>query len=152
VMIHAGAEGRDHEHVTPGMETYLGEQRGDPIRFAHAAIDAGADLVVGSGPHVLRAMELYRGRLIAYSLGNFTGYGTLSIAGDSGVSAILHARVNPDGTFAGGTLVPVVLIGDGTPVPDSFHRAYDLVNRLGAADLGARAVRVKVDGTLAVPR
>jgi poly-gamma-glutamate capsule biosynthesis protein CapA/YwtB (metallophosphatase superfamily) len=40
-------------------------------KFARAAIDAGANLVVGDGPHQLRGIELYRGRLILYSLGNF---------------------------------------------------------------------------------
>ena len=71
---HMGAEGSDKQHVRAGTETFLGEDHGDPVRFAHAAIDAGADLVVGSGPHVLRGMEWYKGRLIAYSLGNFAGY------------------------------------------------------------------------------
>ena len=42
-----------------------------PVRAAHAAIDAGADLVVGHHPHVLQGFEWYKGRLIAYSLGNF---------------------------------------------------------------------------------
>lgn len=41
------------------------------IDLAHAAIDAGADAVIGTHPHVLQSMEIYRGRLIAYSLGNF---------------------------------------------------------------------------------
>jgi poly-gamma-glutamate capsule biosynthesis protein CapA/YwtB (metallophosphatase superfamily) len=41
-------------------------------QFAHSAIDAGANLVVGDGPHQLRGIELYRGRLIFYSLGNFS--------------------------------------------------------------------------------
>ncbi len=39
--------------------------------FAHAAIDAGADLVIGHHPHVLQGIEIYKNRLIAYSLGNF---------------------------------------------------------------------------------
>ncbi|MGE5708381.1 MAG: CapA family protein, partial [Bacteroidota bacterium] len=40
-------------------------------KLAHRLIDAGADLVLGSHPHVLQPFERYRGRLIAYSLGNF---------------------------------------------------------------------------------
>ena len=79
--MHAGAEGSDRAHVEPGPETYLGEPRGDSVAFTHAVVDAGADLVVGSGPHVLRGLEWYRGRLIAYSLGNASGYRTLSTAG-----------------------------------------------------------------------
>ena len=81
VTMHAGAEGSDHQHVDPGTEYFLGENRGDSVAFTHAMVRAGADLVVGSGPHVLRGMEWYRGRLIAYSLGNFVGYHTLATSG-----------------------------------------------------------------------
>ena len=45
--------------------------------FARRMIDEGADLVVGHGPHLLRGMELYRGRPIFYSLGNFIGQNEL---------------------------------------------------------------------------
>src|SRR5690349_7011713 len=69
-FFHAGAEGSDKTHVPRGPEMAFGEYRGDSRHFARVAIDAGADLVLGSGPHVLRGLELYRGRLIAYSLGN----------------------------------------------------------------------------------
>ncbi|HEX4593668.1 MAG TPA: CapA family protein [Bryobacteraceae bacterium] len=41
------------------------------VTFAHAAIDAGADLFVGHGPHVLRAVEIYKGKPIFYSVANF---------------------------------------------------------------------------------
>jgi poly-gamma-glutamate capsule biosynthesis protein CapA/YwtB (metallophosphatase superfamily) len=41
------------------------------VAFAHAMIDAGADVFVGSGPHVLRGIEIYKGKPIFYSLGNF---------------------------------------------------------------------------------
>ncbi|HEY6479501.1 MAG TPA: CapA family protein [Streptosporangiaceae bacterium] len=101
VFIHAGAEGAGAQHVRPGMETYLGEERGDPIAFAHAVVDAGADLVLGSGPHVLRAMQWYQGKLIAYSLGNFAGYYTLGLGGVTADSAILHVVLRADGSFAG---------------------------------------------------
>ncbi|HEX4254072.1 MAG TPA: CapA family protein, partial [Streptosporangiaceae bacterium] len=75
VYMHAGAEGSGADHVTGDEETYVGEDRGNPETFAHQAIDAGASLVIASGPHVLRGMQFYRGHLIAYSLGNFAGYG-----------------------------------------------------------------------------
>ena len=81
-MFHAGAEGADKTRVPGGREHAFGEDRGDSRHFARAAIDAGADLVVGSGPHVVRGLELYRGRLIAYSLGNLTGYRNFSTARD----------------------------------------------------------------------
>ena len=41
------------------------------VEYAHAAIDAGADVFVGSGPHVLRGIEIYKGKVIFYSLGSF---------------------------------------------------------------------------------
>ena len=106
VFIHAGAEGSDHQHVTPGMETFLGEQRGDPIRFSHAVVRAGADVVLGSGPHVLRAMEWYRGRLIAYSLGNFSGFHTLGIGSVTGITGILRLKLGADGSFRSGHARP----------------------------------------------
>ena len=81
VTMHAGAEGTDHTHVIRGTEMFLGENRGNSIAFTHAVVDAGADLVIGSGPHVLRGMEWYRGHLIAYSLGNFAGYKVFALGG-----------------------------------------------------------------------
>ena len=44
----------------------------DQTRFAHHAIDHGADLVVGTHPHVLQGLEVYKNRLIMYSIGNFS--------------------------------------------------------------------------------
>jgi poly-gamma-glutamate synthesis protein (capsule biosynthesis protein) len=41
------------------------------VDFAHAAVDAGADVFVGHGPHVLRGIEIYKGKVIFYSLANF---------------------------------------------------------------------------------
>ena len=90
VTMHAGAEGTERQHVRAGTELFLGENRGNPVRFAHAVVDAGADLVVGHGPHVLRGMEWYRGRLIAYSLGNFAGYKVFSLGGPLSTSGILR--------------------------------------------------------------
>lgn len=57
-FFHWGREGQ------PNPEPYQ-------VELGHAAIDAGASAVVGSHPHVLQGVELYRGRPIAYSLGNF---------------------------------------------------------------------------------
>ena len=99
VTMHAGAEGSDRQHVQPGTEYFLGENRGNVYAFSHAVVDAGADLVVGHGPHVLRGMEWYRGRLIAYSMGNFLGYHTLSFAGVNGVTGILQVTLARNGTL-----------------------------------------------------
>ena len=71
---------------------YLGENRGDACAFAHALIDAGASIVLGSGPPVFRAIERYRGRLIAYSLGSSSGYHMLGGGGVLDDSATLPRR------------------------------------------------------------
>ena len=151
VVMHAGAEGRDAAHVRPGPESFLGEDRGDPVRFAHAVIDAGADLVVGTGPHVLRGLEWYQGRLIAYSLGSFAGYRTLSIDGPLGVSAVLRVTLEADGSLTDGDLAAVRLVGNGTPEPDPTGSARSLVSELSRADFGDAAVQVSPDGSLHPP-
>src|SRR4029453_3334210 len=78
IQMQGGAEGTDKAHVHQGTEMFLGENRGDLIKFSHAVVDAGADVVFGHGPHVMRGMEFYKGRLIAYSLGTFVGYQCLN--------------------------------------------------------------------------
>lgn len=58
ISMHAGIE-------------YVNEPNKSQINFAHAAIDAGADLVIGHHPHVVQTLEKYKGKYIFYSLGNF---------------------------------------------------------------------------------
>jgi hypothetical protein len=148
VTMHAGAEGTDRQHVRSGTELYLGENRGNVIAFAHAVVDAGADLVVGHGPHVLRGMEWRRGRLIAYSMGNFAGYKVFSLGGPLSVSGILRVTLRGDGTFETGTLVPTRLVGAGVPALDPDEIAHGVVRELSKQDFGARGVRVAPTGEL----
>jgi hypothetical protein len=148
VTMHAGAEGSDHQHVRPGNEWFLGENRGNSVAFAHSVVRAGADLVVGSGPHVLRGMEWYRGRLIAYSLGNFVGYRTLNTSGVTGVSGILHVTLRRDGSWKTGRLQAVTIAGSGMPRPDPDGAAHGLVRTLSRDDFGKRAMHVSATGSL----
>jgi hypothetical protein len=148
VTMHAGAEGRDRQHVRRGTERFLGENRGDPIRFAHAVVDAGADLVVGSGPHVLRGMEWYKRRLIAYSLGNFAGYDVFSLGGPLSTGAILRVTLDGAGRFESGQLVPTHMVGAGLPALDDSEAAHGIVRTLSREDFGARGVKVSRDGVL----
>jgi poly-gamma-glutamate capsule biosynthesis protein CapA/YwtB (metallophosphatase superfamily) len=148
VAIHAGAEGSGAQHVTGAEEHYLGEDRGNPRKFARLAVRAGADLVLGSGPHVLRGMEIYRGRLIAYSLGNFSGFHNFATAGVLGASAVLHATLDPDGAFRAGRIASVRLVEAGRPVPDPSGEGARLVRRLSREDLGKGAVRIGGDGRI----
>ncbi len=148
VTMHAGAEGTDHTHVRAGTEIYLGENRGNVVAFSHAVVDAGADLVIGHGPHVLRGMEWYRGHLIAYSLGNFAGYKVFSLGGPLSLSGILRVTLRGDGGFDSGTLVPTRLVGAGVPALDPAESAHGIVRTLSREDFGARAVRVSANGSL----
>jgi hypothetical protein len=142
IQMEAGAEGVDKDHVVPGHEIFEGEDRGDELAFTHAAIDAGADLVIGFGPHVMRGMQFYKGRLIAFSLGNFCGYRTLSLAGYLGVGGILKVTLHKDGSWASGKLVATDLVGAGTPAIDSGLRALGFVDGLSTADFGATAAHI----------
>jgi len=148
VTMHAGAEGTSHLHVRPGTETFLGENRGNPLAFAHAVVDAGADLVVGSGPHVLRGIEWYRDRLIVYSLGNFGGYGAFSLGGSLETTAILRAKLRGDGRIVAARLVAVRLVGAGVPVLDRTGAAYALVRSLSRDDFGSAGARVSATGRI----
>jgi poly-gamma-glutamate capsule biosynthesis protein CapA/YwtB (metallophosphatase superfamily) len=147
-VLHAGAEGTDRQHVPRGTEFYLGENRGNERLFAHALVAAGADLVLASGPHVLRGLQLYHDKLIAYSLGNFAMCSkALSMGGALSQSGILVVTLRADGTLDSGKLLPVQLV-DG--VPRRVHGG-DIVQRLNALshqDFGGSAVLVGSTGAL----
>ena len=133
VIIHAGAEGADRSHTPYGTETFLGENRGDPRAFAHAVIRAGAGIVLGSGPHVIRGVEWYRGRMIAYSLGNFVGYQTLGGGGVLSESAILRATLDQRGHVIAADWIPIELVG-GLPRPERSGASARLVAALSRQD------------------
>ncbi|MBI1945753.1 MAG: CapA family protein [Deltaproteobacteria bacterium] len=136
VSFHAGAEGPEARHLPKAPEELYGEPRGDVYAFAHAVVDAGADLVLGHGPHVLRAMERYRGRLIAYSLGNFSSYKTFDVRGPGGESVILEAELAADGALVAARLLPLRLGKDGRPALDDTLAAVSSVRALSQEDLG----------------
>lgn len=146
VSFHGGAEGRDHTRLPFAEEWYYGEPRGDVVRFARLMVDAGADLVVGHGPHVVRGMERYRGRLIAYSLGNFATYYGISVDGQKGIGPILVARLDRDGRFLDGRLHSTVQIRPAGPSVDRRGRALALIRRLSALDFGDPGLEFHSDG------
>src|SRR6266540_2586571 len=148
VQVHMGGEGADKTHVRKGTEMFLGENRGDPMRFSHAVIDAGADLVVGHGPHVMRGMEFYQGRLIAYSMGNFFGYRSLSYSGVLGVSGILKATLRKDGSWVSGKLVATRVVAPGAPAMDQTNQAWSLIRSLCKADLPGTGAQIGAGGSI----
>jgi poly-gamma-glutamate capsule biosynthesis protein CapA/YwtB (metallophosphatase superfamily) len=139
ISFHGGAEGWDHVHVVRGNEIFAGEDRGDVVRFAHAAIDAGADIVIGQGPHVPRAVELYRGHLIAYSLGNFWTYTGVTSYALYGLGPVLEAWLAPDGTIAGFTIHSTRQAGLGVPHLDPADEAARYIFYLTRTDFPGTA-------------
>jgi len=150
VLMHAGAEGADEIHTPEGTEYAYGENRGDSRAFAHAVVDAGADLVLGSGPHVIRGIERYRGRLIAYSLGDFAGWKNFGLGGDLSLSGLLTVRIDENGRLRGGRWLSLRLESPGVPTVDPSHEAARLVGRLSAEDF-AKTFPIDEKGAIEAP-
>ena len=106
VMFHGGAEGNGHQNVTRKNEIFYGEDRGNVFKFARMAVDSGADIIFGQGPHVTRAVELYKNKFISYSGGNFATYGKFNLSGPSGISPIFKITVDNKGNFLSGEIIP----------------------------------------------
>jgi hypothetical protein len=148
VSFHGGAEGAKAARVPLGEEEFYGENRGDLRTFTHAVVDAGADLVIGHGPHVLRGAEIYNDRLIAYSLGNFATYGRFNLSGPLGVGAILDVELDGEGRFVGGKIIATKQVDKGIAQPDASGQAIRTLRELSQADFVDTHVVVDVDGTL----
>ncbi len=148
VSFHGGAEGEAMMHVPFAEEEYFGEPRGDVALFARRMVDAGADLVVGHGPHVVRGMEHYKDRLIAYSLGNFATYYGISVDGVKGVAPILLTTLDGQGRFIEGQIVSTVQLRPDGPSIDSEQRALNLIRGLSIEDFGDPGLTFLPDGRL----
>ena len=107
VMFHGGAEGANAEHITKRHEIFHGEDRGNVYEFAHFAIDNGADIIFGQGPHVTRAVELYKNKFISYSAGNFATFGKINISGSMGLAPIFKIKIDSNGNFISGEIIPI---------------------------------------------
>jgi len=104
VSMHIGAEGKDRQHITRKVEKFMGENRGNPYQFARDMIDAGADLILGHGPHVTRAIDIYKHKFIAYSMGNFCTVSRVNLNGVNGIAPILELTLNSEGDFQFGMI------------------------------------------------
>ena len=146
VSFHGGGEGLAYEHVPCINESFNNEKRGDVEAFAHNAIDAGADLIFGNGPHVCRALELYNNRLIAYSLGNFCTYKCVSVAGISGYAPLLKVYVNKRGEFLSGYIIANTQTHDKGLVKDTLNRAAIHIRELTEGDFPGSGLRIANNG------
>ncbi len=150
VSMHAGAEGTGALHVKNQTEFFYGENRGNAIAFARNMIDAGADLVLGHGPHVPRAMEIYRGKIIAYSLGNFLGYRTLSTNAQTGDSMILEVKLSSAGDLVSSKIIPVRMDRQGIPHIDRSFQTVKLMRYLNNQAFPKNPVKINKKGEVVV--
>jgi len=148
VSFHGGAEGSTRTHVTRQDELFVGENRGNPYRFARTVIDAGADIVFGHGPHVTRAVDLYRDRLICYSLGNFATYGRFNLSGVSGIAPMVRVTVNRKGEFQSALIRSIRQPGEGGPVIDEQQRALREIIQLTRSDIPEAPLLITMEGRI----
>lgn len=146
VSFHGGAEGSGYTHVKRKMETYVGERRGNVYAFARTAIDAGADVILGHGPHVPRAIDQYKGRFITYSMGNFCTYKQFGLGGAAGMAPLFELKIRRDGSFLEGKIISIKQVGEGGPIVDKERAAQKLIESLTKADLPERNFRMDSTG------
>lgn len=148
VSCHIGAEGARHDRITRAPEMFVGENRGDPFRFARTAVDAGADVVFCHGPHIPRAIEVYKGRFIAYSLGNFWTYGRFNLRENAGLAPIADIEVDRTGNLLSARIVSAKQVKPGGPVHDPSNAAAARIAVLTARDFPESGVSIAPDGTV----
>ncbi|MBU1100021.1 MAG: CapA family protein [Bacteroidetes bacterium] len=146
VSFHGGAEGVEALHVKNEKEIAYGEDRGNVVDFSHSVIDAGADLVIGHGPHVPRALELYNTKLIAYSLGNFCTYEGFSLDGPKGLAPILRVNLNSEGDFVNGSITSAKQTRPYGPLIDKDNQAAKLIRKLTLDDFPTTKLLINTDG------
>ena len=148
VTFHGGAEGRDKCHLPQGTETFLGENRGNLREFTHFCIDNGADVVFGHGPHVCRAMEVYKGKFIAYSLGNFcTPYG-ISLTSISGYAPVVTININKEGQFLSGKIHSFIQQRGVGPRKDDTNAVAREIRALTESDIKGSPIRIDDKGNI----
>lgn len=148
VSFHGGAEGTDYMHVTGKREYFYGENRGNVYAFSHAMIEAGADVILGHGPHVPRAVEVYKKRFIAYSLGNFCTYGRFSLKGSKALAPIVKVYLNAKGEFLTGKILAAKQIGAGRPVPDASQKVVKVIKQLTEEDFTENEIFIDESGNI----
>jgi 2',3'-cyclic-nucleotide 2'-phosphodiesterase (5'-nucleotidase family) len=134
VSFHGGGEGAMFEHVTRADEIFYQENRGNVYAFSHAVIDAGADLVLGHGPHVTRAVEVYKNKFIAYSLGNFCTYGHFNLNGPNGFAPLINIKMNNKGDFLYADVISTKQTKLSRLTIDVNHTAFKKIVSLTNAD------------------
>lgn len=152
VTFHGGSEGSRAVHVKNEMEYLYGNPRGNLVRFSHKAIDNGADLIIGHGPHLPRAMEMYKGKLIAYSLGNFATYRMFQTYGVRKYTLVLNVELGDNGKFVSGKIIPLIQYPDGIyrglPKYDPDKNTIKYIKKMTKLDFPSTKLRISDDGII----
>jgi hypothetical protein len=148
VSFHGGAEGAQYQNVPRTNELYYGENRGDVYKFSHALIDAGADIVFGHGPHVTRAIEVYKERFIAYSLGNFATYRGISVNGVNGLAPIIKVYTDPTGKFFYGKIIPTYQTYESGVRIDPQNQVIKKIQELTKKDFPESQIHIDENGLI----
>lgn len=151
VTFHGGKEGAAAIRTGVGPEFLGKEPRGNLRKFARMVIDAGADAVVGHGPHVLRGVEFYRGRPVVYSLGNFLTYRGFNLDGPLGLTTLLQLDLGADGRFLAARMPPLHQLPQVGPVPDPDGAAATLLARVTRLDFPGTGARISPQGDITPP-
>ena len=148
VSFHGGGEGIEYSHLPEGPESYIGEDRGDLRTFAHFCIDNGADVIYGHGPHVTRCIEVYKGRFIAYSLGNFcTPYG-VSLESVKGYAPVVTIQINEQGEFIEGKVHSFIQQRGLGPIRDAADKVAKHMRQLTITDMPYSEAYIDLDGQI----
>lgn len=150
ISFHGGAEGRKYQHVTRETETFYGENRGNVYQFSHELIDAGADVIFGHGPHVVRAIEIYQNRFIAYSLGNFCTYARFNLKNENGLAPIIKVYTSAKGEFLYGQVIPFRQVSPGGPKFDDTGGVISKISELTNQDFPENKISLDDKGYIRV--
>lgn len=150
VSMHCGGEGIKYRHLTREDDYYIEQNRGNAYQFAHDAIDNGADIVLGHGPHVTRAIEIYKGKFIAYSMGNFFTYSNVNITSEMGLAPIFRIRVDAsNGNFIDGEIISTYQTKPNRgPHIDPQKRVLKIIQELTAADIYDNLPKISNSGKI----
>lgn len=146
VSFHGGAEGPQHQHVPRKNEIFYGENRGNVYEFAHSLIDCGADIIFGHGPHVTRAIEVYKNRFIAYSLGNFCTYSGINVNGVNGLAPIIKVYATPSGEFIKAKITSTNQIARSPVKIDDQKQVLTRIQQLTREDFPESSLKITDEG------
>jgi poly-gamma-glutamate capsule biosynthesis protein CapA/YwtB (metallophosphatase superfamily) len=153
VSFHAGAEGSSYQHVTRNSETFIGENRGNVYEFAHRMIEAGGDVLLGHGPHVTRAIEIYKNRFITYSMGNFSTFARINVQGVSGLAPIIRIFTDKKGQFIKAQITPTYQPSNNrTPRFDPERRVIKVIQGLTKTDFPEVPIRISNEGEVFIEK